>query len=78
MEIHSVRQNLADKPLGELANFMGGVTAGSSNSQVASAEFLRRQKEFQQQATNATIQTAAETQRYTRYMFWSVVVALTL
>lgn len=70
----SPRQTLANKSLDEIADFMSGVTAGSINDQAAKAEFLLRQTQFQQQATDATIQTATETQRYTRYMFWSVVI----
>ncbi len=74
MEISSTRKHLAGKSLDEVADFMAGVTAGSGNDQAAKAEFLRRQTEFQRQATEAAIQTASETQRYTRYMFWSVVI----
>lgn len=54
-------------PLDEVARFMGDSMAGSMNDQAGQAEFLRRQ-------TQAAQDTAAATQKYTRYMFWSVVV----
>ena len=53
---------------------MAGVTMGSPNDQMAKTEILLKQTIFQQQASEAAIRTAVETQRYTRYMYWSVVV----
>jgi len=57
-----------------LADFMAGVTQGSLNDQMARAEFMLRQTEFQKQASDAAKETALYTQRYTRYMLWSVVI----
>lgn len=67
-------RQLAGKSLEEIADFSAGITMGSPNDQMAKTEFLLRQTLFQQQAAEAAIKTASETQRYTRYMFWSVVV----
>lgn len=67
-------RQLAGKSLEEIADFAAGITTGSPNDQMAKTEFLLRQTFFQQQAAEAAIKTATETQRYTRYMFWSVVV----
>lgn len=55
------------KPLSEVANVMAGCMTNSQNDQAAKAEFFLRQ-------TEAQIQTASATVKYTRYMFWSVVV----
>ena len=68
------KQSVAGKSLEEVAEFMAGVTSGSPNDQVARAEFLLRQTEFQRDAAAAAKETAIYTQRYTRYMFWSVVI----
>ena len=72
--MNAPRRQLAGKSPEEVADFMAGVTQGSLNDQMAKAEFALLQTNFQKQATDAAIQTANETQRYTRYMFWSVVV----
>ena len=53
---------------------MAGVTQGSLNDQMAKAEFALLQTNLQKEATEASKQTALYTQRYTRYMFWSVVI----
>jgi anti-sigma-K factor RskA len=72
-EAMSPRQ-LAGKSLNEIADFMAGVTQGSLNDQMARAEFMLRQTEFQKQASDAAKATASHTQRYTQYMFWSIVI----
>lgn len=59
--------DLRDKSLDEVARHMAGCQPNSQNDQEARAEFLRRQ-------TAAAQETARATQKYTRYMFWSVVV----
>ena len=56
-----------DKPLEHVADVMAGCDQNSSNNQMAKAEFYLRQ-------TEAIQGTAEYTKRYTRYMFWSVVV----
>ncbi len=65
-------RDLAGKSFEEVAEYMGGVTPGSLNDQ--KAEFMLRQTEFQKDAAEAAKQTALYTRRYTRYMFWSVVI----
>jgi hypothetical protein len=70
----STRRELANKSNDEIADFMAGVTQGSLNDQAAKAEFMLRQTNLQKEATQAAKDTALYTQRYTRYMFWSVVV----
>lgn len=67
-------RQLAGKSLDEIAEFMAGVTQGSLNDQMARAEFMLRQTEFQKQASDSAKEAAFYTQRYTRYMFWSVVI----
>ena len=75
IKMQSLReQSVARKSLDVVAEFMAGVTPGSPNDQVARAEFLLRQTEFQRDAAAAAKETAIYTQRYTRYMFWSVVI----
>ena len=67
-------RQLAGKSLDEIADFMAGVTQGSLNDQMARAEFMLRQTEFQKQTSDAAKATASHTQRYTQYMLWSVVI----
>jgi hypothetical protein len=57
-------RQLEGKSLEEIANFMAGVSIASSNDQLANTDFLLRQTVFQQQAADAAVQTAAETQWY--------------
>lgn len=45
---------------------------GSRLDQRARAEFLLRQTQYQERATRAAEETAAHTRKYTKYMFWSV------
>lgn len=62
------RSRLFDgKPNEVVADVMAGCQTSSENDQMAKAEFYLRQ-------TNAIMETATHTKRYTRYMFWSVVV----
>jgi hypothetical protein len=56
-----------------VADIMSGCQQGSPNDQAAQAEFLLRQTRLQEEATKAAKETAEYTRRYTRYMFWSVV-----
>ncbi|GEM_PF-6211219 len=56
-----------DKPLEYVADVMAGCDENSVNNRMAKAEFYLRQ-------TEAAQGTAEYTKRYTRYMFWSVVV----
>ena len=67
-------RQLAGKTLDEIADFMAGVTQGSLNDQMARAEFMLRQTNFEKEAAAAAKETACHTQRYTRYMFWSVII----
>ena len=66
-------RQLAGKSLDEIADFMADVTQGSPNDQMARAEFLLRQTNLQKEVAKAAKETALYTRRYTRYMFWSVV-----
>ena len=59
--------DLSDKSLEEVARHMAGSQPSSQNDQESRAEFMRRQ-------TEAAQGTAEATRKYTRYMFWSVVV----
>ncbi len=58
---------LKDHTLDEVSEHMVGGQATSQVDQEARAEFLLRQ-------TKAVEETALHTKRYTKYMFWSVVV----
>ena len=62
------------QPLERVADTMAGCQAGSHNDQVTRAEFLLRQTKAQIDAAHAAEETARYTRKYTRYMFWSVVV----
>lgn len=57
----------AGEPNEKVADVMAGCCSSSENDQMAKAEFYLRQ-------TDAIMKTTAHTQRYTRYMLWSVVV----
>jgi hypothetical protein len=72
--METLRSRIAGKSLEEVADFMAGVGPGSPNDQVAKAEFLLRQTQSQEKASRAAQDTAEYTQRYTRYMLWSVVI----
>lgn len=54
----------------KVADIMAGCAESSKNDQMAKAEFFLRQ-------TNAIMNTAEHTKRYTRYMFWSVIILAT-
>lgn len=58
---------LTGKPLEYVADVMAGCEPGSMQDQMAKSEFYLRQ-------TDAQVTTAESTRKYTRYMFWSVVV----
>lgn len=60
-------KQLRDCSLDELAELMGGASAGGGPDQKVKAEFLKRQ-------TSARIETAIATKIYTKYMLWSVLV----
>ena len=71
----SLRQQLFDgKSLDEIADFMSQASEGSINDQAAKAEFLLRQTQLQTEVAEAAKDTAIQTQRYTLYMLWSVVI----
>ncbi|MCK4261633.1 hypothetical protein KAW55_01280 [bacterium] len=63
-----------DKPLERVADVMAGCDPTSRNDQLAKSEFLLRQTKAQISASKATEETAIYTKKYTKYMFWSVVV----
>ncbi|EKD73163.1 MAG: hypothetical protein ACD_45C00426G0005 [uncultured bacterium] len=56
-----------DQPLEKVADVMAGCLTDSINDRAAQAEFCMRQ-------TRAVIDTADATKKYTKYMFWSVVI----
>lgn len=58
---------LRERSLEELAEEMGGASAGGGVDQKVKAEFLKRQ-------TAAMIETATATMTYTKYMLWSVLI----
>jgi hypothetical protein len=60
-------ERLHDLSVDDVARHMARGQANSQVDQEGRAEFARRQ-------TLAAQETATATQRYTRYMFWSVVV----
>lgn len=62
------------KPHEAVADFMAQSAAPSTDDQQARAEFLLRQTQFHERQAAASEKAAAATERYTRYMFWSVVV----
>jgi len=62
------------KSLEFVADMMAGSDPGSNYGQAAKAEFMLRQTKAQISAACATEETAKATKKYTRYMFWSVVV----
>ena len=64
-DLASLRREIGQKTLDELADWMA--YTGGDNTQVANAEFLRRQTSFAEDAAKATKANA-------RYMLWSVVV----
>ena len=68
------RNDFDGKPHEDVANFMARSSSDSQNDQLARAEFLLRQTKFMECQAVAAKQTARETARYTRYMFWSVFV----
>ena len=70
----SPRDQVAGKALEEVADFMARGNAGSLSDQIAKSEFALRQTLFQEDVAKAAKETADYTQRYTRYMFWSVVI----
>jgi hypothetical protein len=72
--MNTPRRQLAGKTPEEVAEFMASVTSGSPNDQMARAEFALLQTNFQKDAAQAAKETALHTQRYTLYMFWSVVI----
>jgi hypothetical protein len=68
------REKLFDnQPLERVADEMAGCEPSSRVDQWAKAEFLLRQTKAQIAAAQAAEETARYAQRYTRYMFWSVV-----
>ncbi len=67
------RDEVAGKPLEHVADFMARGNPGSISDHIGRTEFLLRQTEFQRDVAKAAKETADYTQRYTRYMFWSVV-----
>ena len=60
-------KKLRDLSLDEVSDYMARGQAESQVDQEGRAEFLLRQ-------TKAVEETALHTKRYTKYMFWSVVV----
>ena len=72
--MNSITRQLAGKTPEEVADFMASVTPGSPNDQMAKSEFALIQTNYQKAAADAAVETAQHTQRYTRYMFWSVVI----
>jgi hypothetical protein len=69
------------QPLERIADVMAGCQPNSTNDQTSRAEFLLRQTQFQKEAAEASRESAGAaremadyTKKYTRYMFWSVVV----
>lgn len=72
--MNSLRDQLSDKSLEELADFMANAASGTANDQAAKAEYLHRQTQYQRDASDATKETAMHTRRSAHYMFWSVVV----
>jgi hypothetical protein len=68
------RQDFVGKPHDEVANRMARSGPGSPNDQVVRAEFMLRQTVFMERQAAAAEKTATETARYTKYMFWSVLV----
>jgi hypothetical protein len=69
------RQSLSEKSLDELADWMAAVggTPESENRRIVTAEFLRRQTVFQEEATKAAKDTAEYTKRTARFMLCSVI-----
>ena len=67
------RQELGNRSLDALADWMAEITPGSNNDQVVRAEFLRRQTEYQREATQAAKEAAIATRKSARYMLWSVI-----
>jgi hypothetical protein len=67
-------ESFTGKPLETVADVMAGCQSGSQMDQISRAEFLLRQTKAQIDAAKATTETAHHTKRYTRYMFWSVVI----
>jgi hypothetical protein len=65
--VAEIIDQLHDVSIEDVARRMAAGMAGSPADQAARAEFARRQ-------TVAAQDTASATQKYTRYMFWSVVV----
>jgi hypothetical protein len=63
-----------NEPLEKIADVMAGGAPGSPNDQRTKAEFMLRQTKAQIAAAQATEQTARYTRKYSRYMFWSIVV----
>jgi len=63
-----------NKTLEELSDEMVRGDETSTVDFKARAEFLLRQTEFVERQTKAVEETSKDTRRYTRYMFWSVIV----
>ena len=63
-----------NESLEKIADVMAGGEPRSRNDLTARAEFMLRQARAQIAAAQATEQTAHYTRKYTRYMFWSVVI----
>jgi len=70
-------KNLEGKSLSEIADFMADSELNSRNAHIASAEFLLREAEFAERMAKAAEETARQTMRYTKLMFWSVALLAT-
>jgi hypothetical protein len=77
------KKELDGKPLSLIADVMAEAGPDSSVDQMCRSEFLFRQTAFLQRsaeaserAANAAAETAIYTQKYTRYMLWSVIILL--
>jgi folate-binding Fe-S cluster repair protein YgfZ len=68
------RDEFRDMTNSQVAEFMLKAAPDSVNDYRGRVEFLLRQTEYQERAALATEQAAKSTARYTKYMFWSVIV----
>ena len=68
------QHGLGQKTLDELADWSASLQPDSKAAHAGKTEFLKRQTEFYERMATAAEKTAQDTNRYTRFMFWSVVV----
>jgi hypothetical protein len=72
--MHTVRAEIANLTLDEVADWVSNITPDSINEMAGKAEFLLRQTRLQEIATEAAVRTAKFTRQSAIYMLLTVIV----